>query len=306
MKRYGDDEGNLVGAGAPINQHAHERPLAGIAANGASFATASLGDTFAKLALAMLPAPQLIAMRSFLLLLLFAPVFIAMSRRGRPILATSYPWLHLARVTLHLMATLTGFLALRNLPLTTFTAIVFTAPLFISLGAIPLLGERIKPHQWGAIVLGFAGCFVIQKPGVEGDAVYMLLALASASTWALSVILLRRLTRTESHITLIAWGNIPHLFVAGAIAAFDWRPVEPTLLLFVVGLSLMQLVGQWFSMTALRLAPAATVAPVQYTQILWATLIGAYVFGEWPQPSVFAGAGLIIASGVWLMHGSRR
>ena len=120
-----------------------------------------------------------------------------------------------------------------------------------------------------------------------------------------SIAVLRLLTRTESYVTMIAWGNLPPVLLAGPIALLDWRPIEGSIWLAVFGMAGMQLAGQWFTMTALRLAPAATVAPAQYTQILWATLIGMMVFGEWPQSTVWAGAVLIMASGFWLMRSER-
>lgn len=283
-----------------------DRPVAGVLLNSASFAAASGGDALVKLAVAALPVPQAIALRSFFLLALFSPLFVLTARKGLPVLSTRRPWLHLARALLHFAATVAAFAALQRLPLTTFTAIVFTAPVFIALSAIPILGERVKAHQWIAIALGFAGCFVILRPaGESGDTLYLIYAIISTLTWALSVALLRLLTRTESLVTLIAWGNIPPCIIAGVVALFDWRPVDERLLLITLGTAAAQLMGQWLSMTALRLAPAATVAPAQYTQILWAALFGALMFSEWPQPTIWLGASLIIAGGYWLMRSER-
>ncbi|WP_342362890.1 DMT family transporter [Terrarubrum flagellatum] len=294
-----------MGEGDKAGSQPGERPLAGIAANAASFMLAAGGDALTKVAVTDAPLAQTIALRSIFLLALFAPVFLMSMRKGRPVLATARPTLHLARVMLHLGATVTGFAALRYLPLTTFTAIVFIAPVFIALGAVPVLGERIKPHQWGAIALGFIGCMVIVRPRGEGEVAFMLLALASSASWALSVILLRKLTRTESRVTLIAWGNFPPMILGGAVAAFDWRQIEPSILLVVAAMAVFQVVGQLLSMTALKLAPAATVAPAQYTQILWATLIGMLFFNEWPQATIWLGAALIMVGGYWLMRSER-
>ncbi len=175
----------------------------------------------------------------------------------------------------------------------------------MALIAIPVLGERIRAHQWVAIALGLAGCFVIIRPRGDGEAIFMLLALASALTWSLSIVLLRRLTRTESHVVILVWGNLPHLFLAGFVALFDWQTMDGAALLFVFCLAMMQLTGQWLSMTALKFASVATVAPVQYTQILWATFVGWLIFNEWPAPTIWIGAALIACGGFWLMRGSR-
>lgn len=285
--------------------HGGDRPVAGVSANVASFAVASAGDALAKMAVTALPMPQTIVLRSLFSLILFTPLFIVTARRGLPVFATRRPWLNLFRSMLHLASTFLGFTALQNIPLTTFTAIVFAAPIFIALMAIPILGERIKPYQWIAIALGVSGCAVIIRPSGDGSTLYMLVALGSSLTWALSVTLLRLLTRTESRVTLLAWGNVPQLAVVALIAPFDWRSFDSFLLLIISGMAVAQFLGQWLSMTALRLAPAATVAPAQFTQIIWATLLGMLFFNEWPHPITWLGAALIMASGYWLMRSDR-
>jgi drug/metabolite transporter (DMT)-like permease len=282
-----------------------DRPLAGVAANTVSFAAASVGDALSKLVVAVVPTAQAIGLRSLFLLLLFAPVFAHAMSRGAPIFATGRPMLHLARIALHGVSTVAAFSALPYLSLTTYTTISFIAPIFIALAAIPMLGERLKPYQVGAIALGFAGCAIVLRPTGEGETAFMALALLSAAAWAMSVPLLRLLTRTESRVTLLAWSNAPLMVAAIVVALFDWRPIEISLLIVIAATSALQIVGQLFSMTALRLAPAATVAPVQYTQILWASLIGLVMFNEWPKPDLWIGAAFIVAGGLWLMRGGR-
>lgn len=285
---------------------AGDRPVAGILANAASMAASSAGDSLAKLAMAILPVPQTLMLRCLFLLILLTPLFIVTRRRKLPLAATRRPWLHLGRCCLQFASILAALTALRNLPLTTVTAIMFIAPIFIALAAVAILGERIRPHQWIAIALGFAGCLVIIRPEGGGDLTYTLVALFSAATWALSNVILRLMTRTESHVTILIWSN-GFLTLGGAALAFlDWRPLTGELFWLLVAMAALQLVGQWSSMTALRIAPAATVAPAQYTQILWATLLGVALFGEWPAPTVWIGATMIVAGGWWLMRGERR
>jgi len=113
----------------------------------------------------------------------------------------------------------------------------------------------------------------------------------------LALALLPLATATAISFTTPLW--------AALIAMFDWRAIDGMLLLVILGMSVTQVFGQWFSMTALRLAPAATVAPAQFTQILWATLFGALFFNEWPHPLIWVGAALIMASGYSLMRSPR-
>lgn len=294
-----------MGEGGKDGSHAGERAAAGVLANTASMAAASLGDALAKLVVTALPAPQTLALRCVFLLLLLTPLFIATWRRGGAVLTTTRPWLHMTRFLLQFVSVLAAFTALRHLPLTTVTAIMFVAPIFVAIAAVPILGERIQPRQIGAIALGFSGCLIILRPRGDGDLTFTLVALFSAATWAISIVILRLLTRTDGAATILAWGNGLLLVAAAALALFDWRPMDARLIWLLIGMAALQVVGQWFSMTALRIAPAGTVAPAQYTQILWATIIGVLIFSDWPQPTIWIGAALIIAGGFWLMRSER-
>lgn len=283
-----------------------ERPLAGVASNAAAFAAISLGDMVSKLVVAAAPLAQTLTLRSLIVLAFLTPFFIAHRRRGGAIFATRHPWLHLARSILQFVSVLTFFVCLRELPLTTVTAIMFIAPSLVALAAAPLLGEKITRPQVVALALGFIGCLIILRPSGDAQTIPILIALFSAATWALSMVMLRMLTRTEHQTTILAWGN-SFLFVCGGLFAFfDWRPLETNTLLLIVAIAGTQLVGQFFSMTAFRLARAATVAPVQYTQLLWATFFGSLMFGEWPTQSVWIGAACIVAGGLWLVRAERR
>lgn len=284
---------------------AGDRPVAGILSNAASMAAATGGDALAKLVMATLPVPQTLMLRCGFLLVLLSPLFILTALRKQPVFATQRPWLHLGRFCLQFVSIFAALTALHNLPLTTVTTIMFIAPIFIALAAVAILGERLRSHQIIAIALGFAGCLVIIRPEGGGDLTYTLVALFSAATWAVSNVLLRLLTRTESHVTILIWSNGLLTLGAAAIAFFEWRPLAAEQVWLLAAMAVMQLAGQWFGMTALRIAPAATVAPAQYTQILWATLLGFLFFSEWPAPTVWIGAAMIIAGGWWLMRGER-
>ncbi|MBN9064422.1 MAG: hypothetical protein BGP06_01685 [Rhizobiales bacterium 65-9] len=283
-----------------------ERPIAGLAANGAGFVVLSGSDAMTKVAVAALPGAQIMALRGAMVLLLLTPLFIACWRRGDSVLATRRPWTHLTRCALQVVSMLTFMIAMKQLPLTTITAIMFIAPALVALAAAPILGERIRPPQVVALVTGLIGCLIILRPSGEGQAAAILLAVISAATWALSLTLLRLLTRTESQATIFAWTNGNLLLFGLAFSAFDWRPLDMRVLALVAAMSVAQIFGQWCSMIAFRLASAATVAPMQYTQIIWATIYGSVMFGEWPSLSVWIGAAFIVAGGLWLVYAEGR
>lgn len=284
-----------------------ERPVAGALANAGAFLILTVGDALTKIVTQDLPPPQVVSVRCLFLLAMMTPYFIAASRRGKPLVATRRAGLHLTRVLFQFLSIVTGFLALRELPLTTAATISLVAPIFIAVAAIPILGERIRPPQIVAIAFGIVGCAIILRPSGDAQTFYMALAVVSSALWSVSMVILRLLTRTEDTPAIFIWSNAGVMLIAFAFALADWRPVSLATLGLIFCMAATQTAGQWLSLFAFRVAPAATVAPVQYTQIVWATLVGAIVFGGWPAPTVWFGAGFIIAGGIFLMRsGARR
>ncbi len=292
-------------SGDPRAAAPRERAALGAAAYAAAFFMLTVGDGLAKATMQTTPVAQAIALRTWVLLILLSPLFIAARRRGEPVLAVTRPGLVGLRVVCNLTSSLCGFAAIQHLPLATQAAIFALSPMMIALIAIPALGERLRPAQIIAIGLGFAGCLIILRPSGDAEMLYAALSVASAVAWSGSVVLLRLLTRTESAYPLMAWSNIGIAVVVGVMALFDWRAVDGWILLMAVAMGVTQVVGQWLSLIAFRVARAATVAPMQYTQLLWATIIGVIFFQDWPAATVWIGAGFIVAGGLWLLRGDR-
>ncbi|MBL8698735.1 MAG: DMT family transporter [Alphaproteobacteria bacterium] len=288
---------------SPAGAGLQDRPLRGIVFMILAFLCVSMTDALSKAALQTLSTPQMLALRSALVLMMLLPV-IARSG-GIATLRTGRPGEHLIRVGLSLVSMFCFFEALRHLELATAIAIGFVAPLMMTAMSVPLLGERVGLHRWSAIVVGFIGALVILRPGSEGFQPAAVLAVVAAAAWAGSMVLVRRLSRTDSDAAGMTFQNVGVLLVMGILAPFAWRPMGLSGFVIIVFMALTLMVGQWFMFRAFRLAPVGVVAPFQYLELVGATLFGWLIWDEFPDGQVWVGAGILIASGLYVIWRER-
>jgi drug/metabolite transporter (DMT)-like permease len=199
-----------------------------------------------------------------------------------------------------------NFLAVTLLPLAEATAIGFTVPLFSTILAALLLGEATGRWRWGAVATGFAGVLLIVQPGsgevpLGGVAVAILAALLTASV----TIVIRRLGRTEPATTTVFWFAVSSLIPLGLLMLAFGRAHDLGTFALLAGLALAGGLAQLTLTASLRLAPVALVMPMDYSMLLWSTLLGLLLFAELPTSWVWIGAPLIIGSGLviaWREH----
>ena len=213
---------------------------------------------------------------------------------------------HVGRMALGVTAMALNFLAMILLPLAEATAIGFSVPIFSIVLAAVVLGEPTGRWRWGAVAAGFAGVLLIVQPGsgevpLAGASVALVAALLTAAV----TIVIRRLGATERATTTVFWFAVSSLVPLGLLMlAFGGAHDTATWAI----LGVMALAGGLAQLTltsALRLAPVALVMPMDYTSLLWATLLGAWLFSELPTPWTWVGAPVIILSGlviVWREH----
>lgn len=279
-----------------------DRPAAGMAVNGVAYLAISVNDMLAKLAVGILPVSQTLAIRSAFALMFLLPYIWWVSRRSGAVFRTRRFGLHFARFVVMVVSIVTFFEAFKTLDLATVTAIMFVTPIFVALLAIVFLRERVSPVQWSAIVAGFVGTAIIVKPGPGNAGIGAVLCLVSAVTWAAAMIMLRRLAATEKPATVLALFNVMFLPLLSVVAAFNWVEPSTRALQMIAAMGFLNVFGQWLGTHAFRLAPAAVVAPLQYTQILWASLFTWAVWNETPGWNVFVGAVIVIGAGLVLMR----
>ena len=281
-----------------------DRPLMGIAMMLAGIAGFSVMDATIKWLTADYPVPQVIALRSWFGLPLL--IWLAMREGGLPAMRTRRPLLHAGRYLLVLLLSLSFFWALSQMKLADAVAIAFAAPIIITALSVPLLREPVGLRRWLAIGVGFCGVLVILRPGLGVFQWAALAALGSALVYALLMITTRAFKSTESTAALMLYPQIGISLTGLVMVYFYW--VTPTLLDF----GLFALAGFFGSIGilclthAFRLAPAAVIAPFEYTALIWATLLGYLLWDELPDSITLLGASIVIGSGLYIIYRETR
>ncbi|MCS5602361.1 MAG: DMT family transporter [Paracoccus sp. (in: a-proteobacteria)] len=194
-----------------------------------------------------------------------------------------------------------GFYAFSNLPLAQVYAILFATPLLITILSIPVLGERVGAHRWAAVIVGLIGVLIVLRPGGQTLAPGHGAALIAALASGLAAVIIRKLGGTERPVVLIMWPMLGNFVVTGGALSLGYTPMAlPDLALagLIAGLGLA---GGFLVILAYRAGEAAIVAPMQYSQILWATGYGWFLFGEVLDLPTLIGAAIIIGSGLYIV-----
>ncbi|WP_370269080.1 DMT family transporter [Nioella sp.] len=212
-----------------------------------------------------------------------------------------HPWWTGARTVSGALGAACAFYAFSVLPLTQVYPILFAMPLLVTLLAIPMLGERVGLHRAAAIVVGLAGVLVVLRPGSADLTLGHAAALAGAVFSALSSIIMRKIGRAERTVVLQLYPLLVNFVVMGAALPFVYVPVNIVDLGASAVVALLALIAMTCLVTAYRLAPAVIVAPMQYSQIIWASLFGAIFFDESLDRMTMLGTGIIIASGLYIV-----
>ena len=184
--------------------------------------------------------------------------------------------------------------------------IYFGSPVLVTILAIPLLGERVGPAQWIAVVLGFAGVVVAANPAGASFSFATVLALVASALWACAIILLRRLSLAAGTFLQIFFTNLIYLPVTGVGAWLTWTSPDPFTFVLLLLTGVVGGVAQLASFEAIRRAPASVLAPFEYTALVWAFVFGYLVWGDVPRTEVFVGAAMIAASGLLVVVAMRR
>jgi S-adenosylmethionine uptake transporter len=196
---------------------------------------------------------------------------------------------------------ITAFFAFTVLPLAQVYAIVFATPLIITVLAIPILGERVRIRRWLAVLVGLAGVLIVIQPGQAALTLGHLAALTAAVGGAVASIIVRRIGQDERPVVLLLYPMIANFMVAGTILPFVYRPMPIEHLGVMASMSVLGWAGGVIIILAYKTAEAAVVAPMQYSQIIWATLYGLIFFGETLDRPTLIGATVIIASGLYIV-----
>ena len=212
-----------------------------------------------------------------------------------------HPWWTALRTVSVVMTAVSAFYAFSTLPLAETYAILFSSPLLITILAIPVLGERVGPRRWAAVIVGLVGVLVVLRPGANALGLGHAAALVAAVGGALASIIVRKIGKEERSDVLMLYPMLANVAVMGAALPFVYQPMSLPDLGLLALMSVMAFAAMLFIISAYRFGEAAIVAPMQYSQILWATLYGLMFFDESPDLATGIGAAIIIASGIYIV-----
>ena len=262
--------------------HPQGNPLKGVALVVAATFLFAVGDTLGK-HLSMLYAATMVLSARYLINLIL--VLVTMWPRHRSaVWATQRTGLVILRGLLLAVATVTMLLALRVMPVAETVAIIYITPVLLMLASGPVLGEKVSVLGWVCVALGFAGVLLIARPGSGLDSWGVLLCLLNAVLGTGYHLLTRVLTRTETTMSLLFHtALVGSVLSIGATLAIGAEPM-PTLpdIGLILAYGTCATLGHLLLTTAYREAPASTLAPVNYTHIAFATLLGWLVFQQLP------------------------
>ncbi|MCG8509967.1 MAG: DMT family transporter [Rhodospirillales bacterium] len=221
---------------------------------------------------------------------------------GLASLYTRRPLIHLLRLGLGLSMAFSFFWALSNMELADATAVFFTVPLFIALLSVIVLGERVGIRRWSAIAIGFAGALIIIRPGSGVFNPAALMVLVTSISYACMMISNRALRHTESPAALSFYPTIGALLITAALLPFAWTTPPLLDLLILAGVGILGGCGQILLVIAFRNAPAAGMAPLEYSTLLWATAYGFLIWRDLPDMLTITGAAIVAAGGLYLIY----
>jgi len=237
----------------------------------------------------------------------FPLVTVSMMRDGQPgTLIPKHPWWLALRSLMAVVGATGAFYAFSHLPLAQVYAILFATPLMITVIAIPMLGERVGLHRGAAVLAGLIGVLIVLRPGGTEFTLAHLAAVVSAFGAALTSLIVRRIGREERPVVMILYPMMANFLIMGALLPFFYRPMPGVDLAGMALIAALALVGTSGLVFAYRHAPAALVAPMQYSQIIWAVLFGVLFFEETPDVMTGVGTAVIVASGLYILFRETR
>ena len=260
----------------------------------------SILDTGAKWLVQSLPVLQVVFLRFLGHTVFTAAVMVPRSRLN--LVRTRRPWLQFLRAMMLPCMTAMNFWALQYLQLAETGSIMFLAPIIVALLGVRLLGERLDTGRWIAIVVGFIGVVIILQPGSRGFHPAMLVSVLQTVMYACFILLTRKLAsidRPESTNFLSALGST---IVIAPFALVVWQMPASALEWLIVSVTgVAGGLGHYMLAVAHRFAPASTLSPFIYQQILYMSVLGYLVFGDVPRSAVVFGAIVVVASGLYLL-----
>ncbi len=250
----------------------------------------------------VLPPFQIAFFRNFFGLAFLLPLLM---RSRFEVLRTKQIGLHALRGVINMAAMLMFFTALSISPIAKVTALGFTAPIFMAILAVIVLGERFRIYRWSAIFLGFVGMLIILRPGLVVIDTGALLVIGSAVLWAVAMLIIKIQSRTESSLTIVAYMGIFLGVFSIVPALWVWQPFELQTLGLMVLIGLFGSIAQMAISESLKETDPTALMPFDFLKLIWTAMIGAWFFAEIPDMFTWIGATVIFSSGLFIAFRER-
>ena len=196
--------------------------------------------------------------------------------------------------------------ALFNLPLANVTAILQVLPLTVTLGSALFFKEAVGWRRMTAILIGFIGMLLIVRPSSDGFNLYSIYALMAVLSVTVRDLATRRLSSDVPSMTVTLSASLTVMIFSGvASLATPWVGISALNGLMIVGASVFILGGYYFSVRVMRVGDVSFIAPFRYTGLVWALILGWFVFGDWPTNLTLLGAGIVVATGLFTLYRER-
>ncbi|MCP4335179.1 MAG: DMT family transporter [Gammaproteobacteria bacterium] len=246
---------------------------------------------------------QILLVRQIGMVIMVAP---AMLRNFPAALHSERPGLQLMRICCALVAMLCGFTAIIHMPLAEATAIFFAKSFFVTIFAVFFLAEVVGVYRWGAVLVGFAGVMIMLQPGTDNFTIYGILSLVGAAGAAGVMILLRLLSRSDSAVTIMTYGSLGVGLVMIVPGIYFWQPPTASEWLLLAAVGVVSYFGQKCNIFAYKHGEASLLASLDYVRLLWVTLFGFLVFGQFPGLSTWFGSAIVIAAAIFTIYREAR
>jgi drug/metabolite transporter (DMT)-like permease len=238
---------------------------------------------------------------------LLTMIAVFLPTQGWRVFRANRPVIQITRSFLLLSSTVFSVCGIGYVPLATASAIGFSSPIIVTALSVPLLGESVGPRRWSAVLVGFIGVLIVVRPGGGQLTGATLLLLCAAACYALYQIATRRSTQHDSAETGIIYAALVGTIAMTVLVPFDFEtPHQPFDAVLLASLGVFGGVGHYFVIRAFRLGSAALIAPFGYLELVGTTTLGYLVFDNFPDSWTWTGAGLIVASGIYIALRERR
>ena len=209
---------------------------------------------------------------------------------------TTRPKLHAFRAVTGTLAIVALFIALREIPLADVVSLTFGGPIFVTLGSIFFLSEKVGIRRWSAVLIGFIGMLMIVKPAYDELNIYYLFPIIFCIFFACVALSIRSLSSTEPNYRIALYFSLLSMFVGLATLPFGWIMPSKFDLFLLIFTGIIGSVANILLTVSLRIAEASLVTPTKYLNLVFAILLGYFIWGEIPKVLTLLGAGLIIVS----------